>query len=175
MAGGDENKQSAGQGDNTLPPSYEEAIKSPTYVPPQPGHIAMPPPFPPPLSLRPEFSVPTPPPPFAHSSSPHPSSDHHQQQPPNQATSGIFIGQPTVVAVVQQSLGPHRMHLWCPQCDKTVKSRVSGSARCEAWLCCGLLSFFCFPFCCIPFLLGSCYEWEHKCPQCRSHLGTFIP
>ncbi|GIX80805.1 LITAF domain-containing protein [Caerostris extrusa] len=85
-------------------------------------------------------------------------------------------GPPTVVTVVKVGQwGPYPMQVACPQCSARVMTETSASPGLLTWLLSGALVFVgCWLGCClIPCCIPECQDIEHRCPNCKAHLGTF--
>ena len=133
--------------------------------PPPPGMVGVPPPY-----------TPVDPPP-AYTTGPYTAGDGYQGPPTvvlgAPTTSG---GPPTVVTVVKVGQwGPFPVQIVCPQCNARVMTETSLSPGLLTWLLSGALVFVgCWLGCClIPCCIPECQDIEHRCPNCKSHLGTF--
>ncbi|XP_055939760.1 lipopolysaccharide-induced tumor necrosis factor-alpha factor homolog isoform X1 [Argiope bruennichi] len=85
-------------------------------------------------------------------------------------------GPPTVVTVVKVGQwGPYPMQVGCPQCGARIMTETTASPGLLTWLLSGALVFVgCWLGCClIPCCIPECQDIEHRCPNCKAHLGTF--
>ncbi|XP_035217745.1 cell death-inducing p53-target protein 1-like isoform X1 [Stegodyphus dumicola] len=83
---------------------------------------------------------------------------------------------PTVVTVVNVGQwGPFPMQVVCSHCSARVMTETSLSPGLLTWLLSGALVFVgCWLGCClIPCCIPECQDIEHRCPNCKTHLGTF--
>eukprot|EP00123_Amoebidium_parasiticum_P014827 comp22657_c0_seq1/m.34958 comp22657_c0_seq1/g.34958 ORF comp22657_c0_seq1/g.34958 comp22657_c0_seq1/m.34958 type:complete len:204 (-) comp22657_c0_seq1:739-1350(-) len=79
----------------------------------------------------------------------------------------------TTVIIQQQSLGKHPQMLFCPHCQKNVNSQIEHVAGAGTWISSGLcFCFGCWLCCCIPFCMDDLQDTEHRCPECKTLLGT---
>ncbi|XP_054718077.1 cell death-inducing p53-target protein 1-like [Uloborus diversus] len=117
-------------------------------------------------------------PPPAYSVGPYPAAGEGYQAPPTvvlgaPTSSG---GPPTVVTVVRVGQwGPFPMQVVCSNCSARVMTETSLSPGLLTWLLSGALVFVgCWLGCClIPCCIPECQDIEHRCPNCKTHLGTF--
>ncbi|EPZ32675.1 hypothetical protein ROZALSC1DRAFT_30760 [Rozella allomycis CSF55] len=68
---------------------------------------------------------------------------------------------------------PGPIQVVCPYCYATVMTEIEHqSGTCTYFWCIGLwvVTAIC---CCIPFLLNSCKDRAHKCPNCHKVLGMY--
>lgn len=87
-------------------------------------------------------------------------------------------GTPSVQAVTVVNVsqcGPYPMQVACPHCGAHVMSETTAIPGLLTWLLAGgLLMLGCWAGCClIPCCIPECQDIEHRCPNCKQHLGTF--
>jgi len=85
-------------------------------------------------------------------------------------------GPPTVVTVVKMGQwGPYPVQIVCSQCSARVMTETNMSPGLLTWLLSGALVFVgCWLGCClIPCCIPECQDIEHRCPNCKTHLGTY--
>ena len=89
----------------------------------------------------------------------------------------IVTQQPQQVFVAtvtpQRSKFPCLVH--CQRCNKTVSTMVSMETSLYTHLFCGMICFLgggVFCLCLIPYCTDFSKDAVHKCPECKTHLGT---
>ena len=60
----------------------------------------------------------------------------------------------------------------CPNCGRQIVTRVNNKVGSRTWLWALAILILLPGFCCIPFLVPSCLDQEHFCPQCNTLVGT---
>ncbi|XP_076362208.1 LITAF domain-containing protein-like isoform X4 [Tachypleus tridentatus] len=100
--------------------------------------------------------------------------------PPKSST--VVVGAPhtgpglTSVTVVNVSQwGPYPMQMTCPRCAAQVMTETTASPGLLTWILSGSLIFLgCWFGCClIPCCIPECQDIEHRCPNCKHHLGSY--
>jgi lipopolysaccharide-induced tumor necrosis factor-alpha factor len=94
----------------------------------------------------------------------------------------VVIGAPpgsgpvaAAVIVNVQGFGPYPMQVTCTQCSAQVMTETVASPGLLTWLLSGTLFLVgCWLGCClIPCCIPECQDIEHRCPNCKTHLGTY--
>ena len=63
----------------------------------------------------------------------------------------------------------------CPSCHQNVRTKIKKTAKAEAWVWSSMLCILGCQLCCwIPFVIDSCYEVKHTCPNCRTTIASGI-
>ncbi|XP_022237820.1 lipopolysaccharide-induced tumor necrosis factor-alpha factor homolog isoform X2 [Limulus polyphemus] len=100
--------------------------------------------------------------------------------PPKSST--VVVGAPhagpglTSVTVVNMAQwGPYPMQMTCPHCAAQVMTETTASPGLLTWILSGSLIFLgCWLGCClIPCCIPECQDIEHRCPNCKHHLGSY--
>ncbi|XP_076304285.1 cell death-inducing p53-target protein 1-like isoform X4 [Tachypleus tridentatus] len=100
--------------------------------------------------------------------------------PPKSST--VVVGAPhagqgmTSVTVVNMAQwGPYPMQITCPHCSAQVMTETNASPGLLTWILSGALVFLgCWLGCClIPCCIPECQDVEHRCPNCKHHLGSY--
>lgn len=136
---------------------------------------------------KPNCPYPEPPPPYSQdpmTANPGYAPSHQQGKgypPPPPGSQTVIMGPPpqgqvgsvTVVSVAQW--GPYPMQVGCPHCGAQVMTETRASPGLLTWLLAGALIFFgCWLGCClIPCCIPECQDIEHRCPNCKQHLGSY--
>ncbi|KAI1307645.1 Lipopolysaccharide-induced tumor necrosis factor-alpha factor -like protein [Halotydeus destructor] len=83
--------------------------------------------------------------------------------------------QGTTVIVTRQGFGPYPSQTTCPNCSQNVMTSTMSSPGLLTWILSGtLLLIGCWAGCClIPCCVPECQDVEHRCPNCKTHLGTY--
>ncbi|GFR32537.1 LITAF domain-containing protein [Trichonephila clavata] len=91
------------------------------------------------------------------------------------APTGTQAGVPAVTVLSVQQCGPYPMQVTCPHCSAHVMSETTALPGLLTWLLAGgLVLLGCWLGCClIPCCAPECQDIEHRCPNCKQHLGTF--
>jgi len=115
-----------------------------------------------------------PPPPYSASGAP----DGHQPPPGFVPPPGAgYTTQPVATAVIVnvQGFGPYPMQTTCPSCGAHVMTETLASPGLLTWLLSGTLVLIgCWLGCClIPCCIPECQDIEHRCPNCKTHVGTY--
>lgn len=115
-------------------------------------------------------------PPPAYTMGPYaPPGEGYQQVPPVMGAPAPGVP-PTVVTVVKVGQwGPYPVQVVCPQCSARIMTETTASPGLLTWLLSGALVFVgCWLGCClIPCCIPECQDIEHRCPNCKVHLGTY--
>ncbi|XP_055547601.1 lipopolysaccharide-induced tumor necrosis factor-alpha factor homolog [Wyeomyia smithii] len=115
-----------------------------------------------PLPQQQQHSYPHPPP-------PPPYDANANMLPPNYA-------QPTYVhtIVTAPQVGPDPASISCPSCQKHVITRLDYESSTKTHIMAGLLCLFiCWPCFWIPYVIDSCKNANHYCPNCGAYIGTY--
>ncbi|CAL1269756.1 unnamed protein product [Larinioides sclopetarius] len=91
------------------------------------------------------------------------------------APTGAQAGVQAVTVLSVQQCGPYPMQVTCPHCSAHVMSETTAIPGLLTWLLAGgLVLLGCWAGCClIPCCAPECQDIEHRCPNCKQHLGTF--
>jgi len=143
---------------NDPPPAYDEATRQGSILPQKTS---------PTPAVRPHS------PNFDQSFRGHSSYQSLVTRPPNQF-------QTTTVQIVELSNegfhSPQPVRVTCPNCGKTVLTRVQAQYSPSAYISALCLCFCGLPFCCcIPFLLPDCIDFHHDCPNCNHNFSVYRP
>ncbi|KAH9390557.1 hypothetical protein TYRP_010653 [Tyrophagus putrescentiae] len=81
----------------------------------------------------------------------------------------------TATVIVRQGFGPYPMQVTCSNCNAAVMTETSASPGLLTWLLSGtLLLVGCWLGCClIPCCIPECQDIDHRCPNCKIHIGTY--
>ncbi|CAG2106550.1 unnamed protein product [Medioppia subpectinata] len=81
----------------------------------------------------------------------------------------------TVVVVQNIQMSPYPMYMKCTRCGVEVVTLAEPTVGLLTWcVSAGLCVVGCNLGCCLfPFFIYECQDIEHRCPQCRTHLGTY--
>ncbi|XP_054152975.1 LITAF domain-containing protein-like isoform X2 [Oppia nitens] len=94
-----------------------------------------------------------------------------------QPAATVYPAQPVAAAVIVnvQGFGPYPMQVTCSQCSAQVMTETVASPGLLTWLLSGTLFLVgCWLGCClIPCCIPECQDIEHRCPNCKTHLGTY--
>ncbi|XP_058818606.1 lipopolysaccharide-induced tumor necrosis factor-alpha factor homolog [Topomyia yanbarensis] len=85
-------------------------------------------------------------------------------------------GQPTYVhtIVTAPQVGPDPASISCPSCQKHVITRLDYETSTKTHIMAGLLCLFiCWPCFWIPYVIDSCKNANHYCPNCGAYIGTY--
>ncbi|XP_058448207.1 lipopolysaccharide-induced tumor necrosis factor-alpha factor homolog [Malaya genurostris] len=112
---------------------------------------------------------------------PHPPQQHsypHPPPPPPYDTNANMIppmqGQPTYVHITAPQVGPDPASISCPSCQKHVITRLDYETSTKTHIMAGLLCLFiCWPCFWIPYVIDSCKNANHYCPNCGAYIGTY--
>ncbi|XP_055374085.1 lipopolysaccharide-induced tumor necrosis factor-alpha factor homolog [Condylostylus longicornis] len=78
----------------------------------------------------------------------------------------------TAVIVTPVNFGPHAQHMICPHCGSHIKTTIETETT---WLthafAIGLILLGCILCSCLPYLMNSCKNTSHYCPNCNAFLG----
>jgi hypothetical protein len=93
------------------------------------------------------------------------------QSPPR---TDIMIVASSPIARVEYTifLGPVPVPVNCPNCHRSVMTRVAYTAGAMTYTWCLVLWCFAGPFCFIPFFCEECKDAKHYCPMCSHFIGT---
>ncbi|XP_043919250.1 lipopolysaccharide-induced tumor necrosis factor-alpha factor homolog [Protopterus annectens] len=101
--------------------------------------------------------------------------DHETGNATKPAPTGVVTNQPIVVAPPMVFKGTP-VQMTCPSCKRDIMTQPVYKAGGMTWLICGILGIFGFWLCCwIPFVVDSCKDATHYCPQCRTIVGSYKP
>ncbi|XP_047110789.1 lipopolysaccharide-induced tumor necrosis factor-alpha factor homolog [Schistocerca piceifrons] len=110
---------------------------------------------------------------FIPSGEPHsiPQTNVPPPQPPapqqTSVTTAVFVNGPVAV-------GPKPCRVRCPMCHSDIKTSTVTENQAGAHIACIILCLLgCFLCSCIPYCMDSCKIVQHKCPVCKSYLGTY--
>lgn len=126
------------------------------------------------MSGKPGFNEP--PPPYAPSAPTQPLPGYGN--PPSTIAPNVVLpniqAAPTVIVNVTQ-FGPYSMQMTCPSCHSTITTETLTSPGLLTWILSGtLLLMGCWLGCClVPCCMRSCQDIEHRCPNCKAHLGIY--
>jgi lipopolysaccharide-induced tumor necrosis factor-alpha factor len=94
-----------------------------------------------------------------------------------QPAATVYPAQPVTAAVIVnvQGFGPYPMQVTCTHCSAQVMTETVASPGLLTWLLSGTLFLVgCWLGCClIPCCIPECQDIEHRCPNCKTHLGTY--
>ncbi len=110
------------------------------------------------------------------------------QQPMMMAPQPMMMQQPMPTTIVIQNgdrdhshhsdddeppraYGRTPMRIKCPNCSQKVTTDIEKKTSSKQWMFCCLLGMF-TSCCCLPFCIDSCWNIEHKCPNCQNVAGT---
>lgn len=117
-------------------------------------------------SAQQSYAHPPPPPPYdanANMIPPH----HHQ---PHQQQHATYVH--TIVTAPQ--VGPDPASITCPSCQKHIVTRLDYETSTKTHIFAGLLCLFiCWPCFWIPYVIDSCKNANHYCPNCGAYIGTY--
>jgi len=99
-----------------------------------------------------------------------------QQQPvivPIGVQRGVGFGGP-VVHVAGTYYGSRPANTTCPHCGAQIITQTEATPGLKTWVICGVLAFVgCIFGCClIPFCIPDCQDVKHRCPNCKTYLGS---
>ncbi|XP_052866181.1 lipopolysaccharide-induced tumor necrosis factor-alpha factor homolog [Anopheles cruzii] len=136
-------------------PPYPTA-QTGAYMPNMPGTNA----YPHPPTDAPSYMHPPPPPPY--------DANSNVISSPQQAST-------TYVQVVSRpQVGPDPSSMICPSCAKHVITRLDYETSTKTHIAAGLLCLFiCWPCFWIPYVIDSCKNANHYCPNCGAYIGTY--
>ncbi|KAG8228656.1 hypothetical protein J437_LFUL008307 [Ladona fulva] len=71
-------------------------------------------------------------------------------------------------------LGPQPVTLTCPSCGARITSRINyeTSTRTHG-MCMAMCAFGLWLCCFLPYLMDSCKNANHYCPNCNAYLGQY--
>ncbi|XP_053695510.1 lipopolysaccharide-induced tumor necrosis factor-alpha factor homolog [Sabethes cyaneus] len=104
---------------------------------------------------------------------------HPPPPPPYDANANMLpqnYGQPTYVhtIVTAPQVGPDPASISCPSCQKHVITRLDYETSTKTHIMAGLLCLFiCWPCFWIPYVIDSCKNANHYCPNCGAYIGTY--
>ncbi|XP_054614527.1 LITAF domain-containing protein-like isoform X2 [Dunckerocampus dactyliophorus] len=82
-----------------------------------------------------------------------------------QGGSAATVTHVVVNAKLQDAPGQER----CPRCQQMVLTQVERKAGLMTWLICGGMAFIGCCLCCwVPFVVDSCKDVQHNCPNCNN-------
>lgn len=148
--------------------------KSPPYPSQAPGFVAGPnqqhqfQPQPPAGYPHPpvnhSYAHPPPPPPYDANANMLPPSGGHGPHP------ATYVH--TIVTAPQ--VGPDPASISCPSCQKHVITRLDYETSTKTHIMAGLLCLFiCWPCFWIPYVVDTCKNANHYCPNCGAYIGTY--
>lgn len=149
--------------------------KNPPYPSQAPGFVAGPnqhqfQPQPPPAGGYPHppvyhsYAHPPPPPPYDANANMLPPGGGHGPHP----TTYVH----TIVTAPQ--VGPDPASISCPSCQKHVITRLDYETSTKTHIMAGLLCLFiCWPCFWIPYVVDTCKNANHYCPNCGAYIGTY--
>ncbi|CAH1635086.1 unnamed protein product [Spodoptera littoralis] len=84
-------------------------------------------------------------------------------------------GQPTVIPVLvgTRPMGPKPSSLTCPSCNAEITTRVQYMSSTKTHLFALGLCLLFWPLVCLPYLLSSCQNADHYCPNCNAYIGSY--
>lgn len=113
------------------------------------------------------YAHPPPPPPYDSNANMIPPTGHHHHQQQQQAT---YVH--TIVTAPQ--VGPDPASITCPSCQKHIVTRLDYETSTKTHIFAGLLCLFiCWPCFWIPYVIDSCKNANHYCPNCGAYIGTY--
>lgn len=78
----------------------------------------------------------------------------------------------TIVTAPQ--VGPDPASITCPSCQKHIVTRLDYETSTKTHIFAGLLCLFiCWPCFWIPYVIDSCKNANHYCPNCGAYIGTY--
>lgn len=104
---------------------------------------------------------------------------HPPPPPPYDANANVIPPihqQPTYVhtIVTAPNVGPDPASITCPSCQKHVITRLDFESSTKTHIMAGLLCLFiCWPCFWIPYVIDSCKNANHYCPNCGAYIGTY--
>uniref|UniRef100_A0AAG5DXW5 LITAF domain-containing protein n=1 Tax=Anopheles atroparvus TaxID=41427 RepID=A0AAG5DXW5_ANOAO len=111
---------------------------------------------------------------------PQPSSYAHPAPPPPYDANSNVIPPPQVApttyvqVVTRPQVGPDPAAMVCPSCTKHVVTRLDYESSTKTHIAAGLLCLFiCWPCFWIPYVIDSCKNANHYCPNCGAYIGTY--
>lgn len=129
---------------------------------------------------------PQPPPGGVGAGYPHPPVNHSYAHPPppppydanaNMLPPGGHGPHPTTYVhtiVTAPQVGPDPASISCPSCQKHVITRMDYETSTKTHIMAGLLCLFiCWPCFWIPYVVDTCKNANHYCPNCGAYIGTY--
>ncbi|XP_055591747.1 lipopolysaccharide-induced tumor necrosis factor-alpha factor homolog [Uranotaenia lowii] len=107
---------------------------------------------------------------YAHPPPPPPYDANANMIPPQQGGTTTYVQ--TIVAA--PNVGPDPASISCPSCNKHIITRLDYETSTKTHIMAGLLCLFiCWPCFWIPYVVDSCKNANHYCPNCGAYIGTY--
>ncbi|PZC74327.1 hypothetical protein B5X24_HaOG207961 [Helicoverpa armigera] len=72
-------------------------------------------------------------------------------------------------------IGPKESPMTCPSCQQRITTKVEYQATMRTHVCALMFCMVgCIPCMIIPYVMDSCKNADHYCPECNAFLGTYI-
>ncbi|EDO63389.1 lipopolysaccharide-induced tumor necrosis factor-alpha factor-like [Anopheles arabiensis] len=116
---------------------------------------------------------------YPHATTNAPNYAHPPPPPPYDANSNVIPPAQTaattyVQVVTRPQVGPDPASMVCPSCTKHVITRLDYETSTKTHIAAGLLCLFiCWPCFWIPYVIDSCKNANHYCPNCGAYIGTY--
>ncbi|KAG4076956.1 hypothetical protein HA402_015943 [Bradysia odoriphaga] len=76
--------------------------------------------------------------------------------------------------ITTPNVGPNPCSILCPSCRQHVVTRMDYETSTKTHIMAGLLcAFICWPCAWIPYVMDSCKNANHYCPNCGCFIGTY--
>lgn len=77
------------------------------------------------------------------------------------------------LVISTNAFGPEPSSIKCPSCHQSIITRIDFESSTKTHLMAGLICLLFWPCVCLPYMMDSCKNANHYCPNCSAYLGSY--